>query len=128
MVALDEQADAWKKVTEAVHNKDGTIFMQLWHMGRACHSSYFDLQPVAASAIAIQGPGFTARPKSGERDVPYEVPRALATEEIATVVEEFRSAAQRAKSAGFDGTVSKNDILSRSYYKTGLKAMKIYVI
>jgi N-ethylmaleimide reductase len=29
-----EHAVGWKKVTDAVHQKDGKIFLQLWHMGR----------------------------------------------------------------------------------------------
>lgn len=26
--------EGWKKVTDAVHAKDGAIYLQLWHMGR----------------------------------------------------------------------------------------------
>ena len=33
----EEQIDAWKIVTEAVHAKGGRIFMQLMHTGRASH-------------------------------------------------------------------------------------------
>src|SRR4051794_1347709 len=29
-----DHAQGWKKVTDAVHAKDGKIFIQLWHMGR----------------------------------------------------------------------------------------------
>ena len=38
----DEQVEGWKKVTSAVHDKGGLIFLQLWHVGRISHPS---LQP-----------------------------------------------------------------------------------
>jgi 2,4-dienoyl-CoA reductase-like NADH-dependent reductase (Old Yellow Enzyme family) len=33
MMYNDEHADAWKKVTTAVHNEGGKIFFQTWHAG-----------------------------------------------------------------------------------------------
>lgn len=33
-----EQITAWKKVTQAVHEKGGVIYAQLWHTGRVGHS------------------------------------------------------------------------------------------
>jgi 2,4-dienoyl-CoA reductase-like NADH-dependent reductase (Old Yellow Enzyme family) len=49
----EEQRDAWKRITDAVHEEGGLIFLQLWHVGRISHQ---DLQPagvlpVSASAI-----------------------------------------------------------------------------
>jgi N-ethylmaleimide reductase len=96
----DEQALGWREVVRAVHAKGATMVLQLWHAGRASHSS---LQPdagvpVAPSAIAaelrvlLEGKPGLATP-----------PRALGTEEIVGVVEQYRAAAQRAKEAGFDG-------------------------
>ena len=74
--------------------------MQLWHCGRASHSDFHDGQlPVSASAIAIGGDQIHT--PEGKKD--YETPRALTTEEVAAVVEDYRAAAQRAKDAGFDG-------------------------
>jgi N-ethylmaleimide reductase len=36
-VMCDEEcAEAWAKVVDAVHGKDGKIFMQAWHVGRNC--------------------------------------------------------------------------------------------
>jgi len=37
-----EQVAGWRKVTERVHERDGRIFIQLWHVGRISHTS---LQP-----------------------------------------------------------------------------------
>lgn len=100
-IVNDVQTEAWKQVVEAVHEAGGTIFLQLWHCGRASHSSFRadGSLPVAPSAIALQGdPIHTPIGKQ-----PYEVPRALETEEIPLMVEDYRQAAARAKAAGFDG-------------------------
>ncbi|OYT18145.1 MAG: alkene reductase [Nitrospira sp. UW-LDO-01] len=90
----------WKRVTDAVHAKGGRIFMQIWHPGRAAHSLWNDgEQPVSSSAKAIPNE-MTHTPQG---DKPYEVPRALRTEEIPRYVEMFRVAATNAQLAGFDG-------------------------
>jgi N-ethylmaleimide reductase len=97
----DEQAQAWKQVVDAVHAKGTPMFLQLWHCGRASHSSFhpdFGL-PVAPSAIKINEDHiYTPVGKQ-----PYETPRPLETEEVPAIVEDYRSAAERAKAAGFDG-------------------------
>lgn len=93
------QVEAWKKVTEAVHQKGGKIVLQLWHGGRACHPFLNnDHTPVAPSAIAIEGETYTPKGK-----VPYMTPRALELSEIPSIIEGFASAAKNAKAAGFDG-------------------------
>ena len=90
----------WQRVTDAVHAKGGRIFMQIWHPGRAAHSLLNDGdQPVSSSAVAIRH-SVTSTPKGAK---PYEVPRALGTEEVPRYVEMFRLAALNAKQAGFDG-------------------------
>lgn len=95
-----DQIDAWKKVTEAVHNKGGVIFAQLWHTGRVAHSiDRKGVLPVAPSAIAISGmQHFTSQ---GPKD--YETPRALSTDEIKLIVKDYVQAAKNAIEAGFDG-------------------------
>ena len=53
-IYTEEQTEGWKKVVNAVHANDTPIFMQLWHCGRASHSSFHDGKlAVAPSAIAI---------------------------------------------------------------------------
>lgn len=97
-----DQIDGWKKVTEAVHAKGGLIFLQLWHTGRASHSSFQPdgTLPVAPSAIPITTQKvFTAAWKQ----VDYETPRALRISEIAGTVDDYRQAARNAMEAGFDG-------------------------
>lgn len=97
----DAQTEAWKQVTQAVHDRDSKIFLQLWHCGRASHSSFRadESLPVSASAIAISNDHIHT--PTGKH--PYETPRALETDEVAAVVEDYRRAAERAKAAGFDG-------------------------
>jgi 2,4-dienoyl-CoA reductase-like NADH-dependent reductase (Old Yellow Enzyme family) len=94
-----EQVEGWKQVTQAVHDKGGRIFVQLWHVGRVSDPSFHGGQaPVGPSAIPAKGHVSLLRP---ERD--YPTPRALSTEEVAGVVEAFRKGAENAKAAGFDG-------------------------
>ena len=99
-IYTDEMTEGWKHTTRAVHDKGGLIFLQLWHTGRASHSSFHAGKPaVAPSAIKINEPEIHT--PMGKQ--PHEVPRALDTTEIPRVVEDYRQAAQRAKDAGFDG-------------------------
>lgn len=99
-IYTDEMAHAWRQVTDAVHAKGGVIFLQLWHCGRASHSSFHGGEPaVAPSAIAING-DYIHTPNGKEA---YETPRALETGELPGIVEDYRRAAERAKQAGFDG-------------------------
>ena len=95
----DEQVRGWTQVTNAVHAAGGRIFLQLWHVGRISHPSYLNGElPVAPSAIQPAGHVSLVRPLAD-----FPTPRALDTEEIADVVEAYRSAAENAKAAGFDG-------------------------
>ncbi|HEY9905055.1 MAG TPA: alkene reductase [Candidatus Sericytochromatia bacterium] len=95
-----EQVAGWKLVTDAVHQEDGRIFLQLWHVGRISHP---DLQPdgmlpVAPSAITPRGEAATY-----EGMKPFVTPRALETSEIPGIVEQYRQGAKNALEAGFDG-------------------------
>jgi len=99
-IYTDEQAVAWKLVVDRVHAEGAPIFLQLWHCGRASHSSFHDGDlPVSASAVRLNGDSIHT-PIGKE---PYETPRALETDEVAAVVEDYRRAAERARGAGFDG-------------------------
>lgn len=95
-----DQIDGWRRVTDAVHDAGGKIFLQLWHVGRISH---VDLQkdgaaPVAPSAIPAIGKTFV-----GNAFVDVSAPRALDIAEIPQIVEDFRKAAANAIAAGFDG-------------------------
>lgn len=97
----DEQTEAWKRVVDAVHGRGTPMFLQLWHCGRASHSSFHEKEglPVAPSAVRLQGVDI----HTPVGKVPHETPRALETDEVPAVVDDYRLAAERAKAAGFDG-------------------------
>jgi N-ethylmaleimide reductase len=93
------QVAAWQRVTDAVHRRDGKIFLQLWHTGRMSHPDMLaGALPVAPSAIRPEG---QIRVHEGMKD--FVTPRALETAEIAAIVDDYRHAAIQAKAAGFDG-------------------------
>nr|6S31_A Chain A, NADPH2 dehydrogenase-like protein [Galdieria sulphuraria] len=117
-IYTDEQVDGWRMVTEAVHRREGCIFLQLWHVGRVSHSSFQPngQLPVAPSAIAPEGEVMTY-----DGIKPFETPRALETEEVAHIVEDYRKAAINAKRAGFDGIEihSANGYLLHEFLEDG---------
>ena len=93
-----EQIAGWKRVNDAVHAEGGHTCLQLWHVGRISDPELLEGQlPVAPSAIAAEGEVNVLRPKR-----PYCVPRALETQEVAGIVQDFVQAARNAKEAGFD--------------------------
>jgi len=100
----DEQVQAWKPVTAAVHAAGGKIFMQLWHVGRVSH---VDLQPggqapVAPSAITAKTKTVLIR-DGVAKFVDTSAPRALDLSELPGIVQDYRRAARNAMAAGFDG-------------------------
>ena len=75
-VYTDEMTEGWKHTTNALHEKGGVIFLQLWHTGRASHTSFHNGKlAVAPSAVPINEP-YIHTP-TGKH--PHEVPRALET-------------------------------------------------
>lgn len=95
----DEQTEAWKPVTEAVHQAGGRIFAQLWHMGRLVHSSFLD-GAAPLSSVAVKAPGY-AHTYDGKQD--YDTPRAATLDDIARVLDDYERAGRNARVAGFDG-------------------------
>jgi 2,4-dienoyl-CoA reductase-like NADH-dependent reductase (Old Yellow Enzyme family) len=96
-VFTEEQIEAWKKVTDAVHSKGSYIYLQLWHAGRTGFSilNPGNKPPVAPSAIAARG--------TNPKGMAYEAPRALEKSEIEQITEDYAKAALNAIEAGFDG-------------------------
>lgn len=114
----DAQVAGWRQVTDAVHAKDGRIFIQLWHVGRISHHSMQpeNARPVAPSAIRPEGDAVTC-----EGMQPFETPRALTLEEIPGLIADYAAAAQRARDAGFDGVEihSANGYLLDQFLRDG---------
>jgi 2,4-dienoyl-CoA reductase-like NADH-dependent reductase (Old Yellow Enzyme family) len=101
-----EQVEGWKRVTKAVHEEDGKIFAQLWHVGRVSHTT---LQPdggapvSSSNKVAANSMAYAYNEKHEPTPIQASPPRALTTEEIADVKNDFVQAARRAVEAGFDG-------------------------
>ncbi len=96
-----EQVTGWKKITRAVHEKDGKIFLQLMHCGRVSHSANLPGGGpiIAPSAIQLSGQMWTDT--LGMQS--YPVPTAMTSENIKTIITEYIHAAELAVEAGFDG-------------------------
>jgi N-ethylmaleimide reductase len=95
----DAQVEGWKRITDAVHAKGGRMFGQLWHTGRSSHVTMTNgAAPVAPSVVSYSET--VATPDGWLKTSPH---RALDIAEIPGIVEDYRKAAERAKSAGFDG-------------------------
>jgi N-ethylmaleimide reductase len=93
------QVAGWRKITDAVHRAGGTIFAQLWHVGRVSHPDFHNgALPVAPSALEVAGEAFTTNGR-----VKIVTPRALQLHELPGIVAQFQTAAENAKAAGFDG-------------------------
>jgi N-ethylmaleimide reductase len=100
----EAQVQGWKLVTDAVHAQGGRMFLQLWHVGRMSHAVFHGGQPpVAPSALAPDAQVWVVGDDGVGRMVACPTPRALAVDEIAAIVQDFRRAAANAMSAGFDG-------------------------
>ena len=96
----EEQIRGWKKVTDAVHDKGGKIFIQLMHVGRVAHQLNLPEggEIVAPSAIQASGEMFTV-----EGPKPHNTPKAMSQKDILQAQDEFVQAAKNAITAGFDG-------------------------
>lgn len=99
-IFTNEQIESWRKVTGAVHQAGGKIFMQLFHTGRIALPDFLpgSAQPVAPSAVKATGQNYT---DEGMKE--FVVPREMTTQEVKTTVENFGQAAKNAIAAGFDG-------------------------
>ncbi|MFD2175079.1 alkene reductase [Rhodobacter lacus] len=98
-IYTEAQAEAWAKVTAAVHAEGGKIVAQLWHVGRVSHPSIIGgVPPVAPSALSAGAKTF-----DGKGFVETSLPRAMTAEDIERTYLDYGHAAQLAKQAGFDG-------------------------
>ena len=112
-----EQVEAWKPVTDAVHQAGGRIILQLWHMGRLVHSDFLGGEPPVSSS-ATTAPGFA---HTGKEKKPYTAARPLRLDEIPRVIADYVHAARNAMTAGFDGVQihSANGYLIDQFLRDG---------
>lgn len=85
----DRLIPSLSRLAESIHNHDSRIIMQLAHHGGRAASAVTGQRCVAPSAVASP--------------LYKEIPEALSVEEIYRLTEDWRTAAIRAKRAGFDG-------------------------
>jgi 2,4-dienoyl-CoA reductase-like NADH-dependent reductase (Old Yellow Enzyme family) len=90
MIDRDRVIPAYREVTDAVHEFQTPIILQIAHAGRQTRSRISGLPTVAPSAI---------RDKFYNEDVPTE----LAEDAIEEIIDNFVKATVRAQEAGFDG-------------------------
>ncbi|KAG9030797.1 hypothetical protein FRB95_003556 [Tulasnella sp. JGI-2019a] len=94
----EDQIAAWRKITDAVHQKGGFIFMQLWALGRAASPEIMadkGFKLVSASNIPMEEGG--------------SAPTPLTKDEILQYVQWYAEAAKNAvHGAGFDGVEIHN--------------------
>ncbi|XP_073263931.1 putative 12-oxophytodienoate reductase 11 isoform X2 [Populus alba] len=90
----EEQVKAWKPIVDAVHEKGGIFFCQMWHVGRVSR-----FQPNGEAPISCTDKGVTP----GLYGEDWSPPRRLRADELPRIVNDFRLAARNAIEAGFDG-------------------------
>ncbi|WP_281614807.1 alkene reductase [Flammeovirga sp. SubArs3] len=97
----EAQVEGWKKVTQAVHQQGGKIFIQLMHTGRASHplNMEADARVVAPSPIVLSGEMYT----DSEGNQPYPVPEQMTEQDIQEAIQEFVNAAKNSIEAGAEG-------------------------
>jgi len=102
----DAQVESWRQVADAVHQANGKIFMQIWHVGRISHKS------LLPEGIMPEGPTdkldadtvcFAYDENGNPGNVPTSQPQALDADGIARIKSEFVQAAINARKSGMDG-------------------------
>lgn len=113
-IYTEAQVQGWKKVTNMVHNANGRIFIQLWHVGRMSHPDFHNgNKPLAPSAINPNSKSFTPE---GFKDT--VTPQEMTLEDIKRTIQDFKKAAENAVKAGFDGVEihSSNGYLFHQFF------------
>jgi N-ethylmaleimide reductase len=96
-----QQVEGWKKITSAVHQNGGKIFVQLMHTGRISHSLNLPEGAEVLAPSAVKPAGQMWTDSAMMQDFP--TPKAMSTEDLANTKAEFVTAAKNAVEAGFDG-------------------------
>ena len=102
----ESQVAGWKKVVEAVHAKQGFIYAQLWHAGRATVPQFTGLPPVSSSATPWDtDEKFPFRTPFTKEKVAYRdhPPIAMTREHLRKTIDDFVRSAKLAVEIGFDG-------------------------
>ncbi len=87
-ISKDEHIEGLHRLTDVIHSYDVPVAAQLYHAGRYAHSVVLGEKAVSASEVKCR--------------LTRETPRALTLDEISQTINNFGTAAKRAKDAGFD--------------------------
>ncbi|KAG5991425.1 hypothetical protein E4U54_003890 [Claviceps lovelessii] len=106
-IFLQEQADGWKKVVEAVHAKGGYIYAQLWHSGRANIPQLTGSPIMAPSSVPWDDEDelypYPPPHTSTQVKLADYPPREMTQADIDRTIDDYCKAAALAMSVGFDG-------------------------
>lgn len=98
----DEQVSAWKRVTDFVHTQGAVMGIQLEHAGRKAS----DDREWQDSTHRVLSPEEGGWPVVGPSPISFpgfdNTPRELTEDDIFGIITDFREAATRARTAGFD--------------------------
>jgi N-ethylmaleimide reductase len=99
------QRQGWHLVTDQVHRNGGTIFLQLWHVGRMAHPSLMPNgeAPWGVTDERAESQVFAHGPDGKLDHIPAGQPRRLTSEEVMALVDTFTQECIHAREAGFDG-------------------------
>ncbi len=90
MIHNDSYIDAYKKLTQKIHDYQTPVILQIAHCGRQTRRKITGLTTVAPSAIR-------------DKAFKEETPKELTENEIHEIIDNFVNAIIRAKKAGFNG-------------------------
>jgi N-ethylmaleimide reductase len=95
------QVQGWRKVTDAVHQAGGRLFVQLMHTGRVSHPLNMPAgsRILAPSPIPLSGKIWT----DAQGEQPYATPQEMTETDIRETIAEYVRSAELAIEAGFDG-------------------------
>ncbi len=96
-----EQVSGWRKVTNAVHERGGHIFIQLMHTGRVTHPANLPVGAAALAPSAVPLSGKMWTDTDGMQDFPLA--REMTLAEVKGAISEYIKSAELAVEAGFDG-------------------------
>ena len=105
-IYTDEQIEGWRQVSSAVHEADGKIFMQIWHVGRISHPSLLpdgSIPEGPTDELYEDTVCFAYDEDGNPGNVPTSQPKALDSDGIAHIKDTFVQAARNALDAGMDG-------------------------
>lgn len=98
-----EQVQGWRLVTEAVHSRGGSIFVQLMHTGRVAHQKNLAPGGRVMAPSAINLPDQTMWVDELAARAPLTPAAEMSLDDIERTIEEYVTSARLAIEAGFDG-------------------------